>query len=164
MERRNVNMTLKEYSKILAENGNNPALRDKTYVASPNFNACDYYRNHLPKGPSGASIDDNIAEARSWNFLPIFPFGKAVYTHNRWDYKDKDSSYENFGNVNYGATGRAIGIPRRILQAGAGLAQYNDGTHKPEYGSFFSSTFGDDPKDQEQIKLGMDYFDACFEK
>ncbi len=163
MERNKINMTKRD-SKILAANSNNVALRDKTHVAIPNFNACDYYRNHLPEGPTGTSIDDNIAEAQSWNLLPMLPFVKAVYTHKRWDYKDKDSSYENFGNVNYGATGRAVGIPRVILQAGAGLAQYKDGTHKPEYGSFFSSTFGDDPKDQEQIKLGMDYFDACFEK
>lgn len=163
MERNNVNMTQK-HSKILDANSDNLALRDKTHTAIPNSNACDYYRNHLPEGPIGASIDGNIAEALSWNFLPIISFVKAVNTHKRWDYKDKGPSYENFGNVNYGATGRAVGIPRAVLQAGAGLAQYKDGTHKPEYGSFFSSTFGDDPKDQEQIKLGMDYFDACFEK
>lgn len=156
-------MTLNEYTKIVVAQRNKLALRDKTNVVIPYSNACDYYRNHLPKGPTGASIDENISEILGWNIFSIIPFVKAVNTHQRWDYKDQ-GLYEDFGNVNYGATGRAAGIPRAILQAGAGLAQYKDGTHKPEYGSFFSSTFGDDPKDQEQIKLGMDYFDACFEK
>ncbi len=156
-------MTLNEYTKIVVAKRNKLALRDKTNVVIPYSNACDYYRNHLPKGPTGASIDENISEILDWNIFSIIPFVKAVNTHQRWDYKDQ-GPYEDFGNVNYGATGRAAGIPRAILQVGAGLAQYKDGTHKPEYGSFFSSTFGDDPKDQEQIKLGMDYFDACFEK
>ena len=156
-------MTLNEYIEMVAAKRNKSVLQDKTRTFIPYSSACNSLRNLLPDPPKGADIDNNIKEALSWGFLPIIPFVKAVNTHQRWDYKDQ-GPYEDFGNVNYGSTGRAAGIPRMILQAGAGLAQYKDGTHKPGYGSFFSSSFGDDPKDQEQIKLGMDYFDACFEK
>ena len=155
-------MTLNEYTEMVAKKGDKAVLQDKTWVALPNVESCNFYKNFLPYGPTPATLDNNLAEARNWH-LPIIPFVDAVNTHHRWDYKNQ-GPFEDFGNVNYGATGRAAGIPRMILQAGAGLAQYKDGTQKSEYGSFFSSSFGDDPKDQEQIKLGMDYFDACYEK
>lgn len=62
-------MTLNEYTKIVVAKRNKLALRDKTNVVIPYSNACDYYRNHLPKGPTGASIDKNISEILGWNIL-----------------------------------------------------------------------------------------------
>ena len=50
-----------------------------------------------------------------------------------WDYKQRGSEYENFGNFNYGATGRAVGVPAWILKCGAGWAQKRAGTSKQDW-------------------------------
>jgi hypothetical protein len=72
--------------------------------------------------PPGVSLEDNIREAERrrdpvWFFNQVKPYGP-------WDYKRKyGSKYEEFGNLNYGATGRATGFPPDVLRRGAGAMQ-----------------------------------------
>ena len=85
----------------------------------------------------------------------------AVRNGGNWDYKQKGSQYEDFGNFNYGATGRAVGIPAQILKRGAGWAQTRAGTSKKDWGKPLGSPpHGDDPADQKQIQRGIDYHDS----
>ena len=111
-----------------------------------------------PKTPKGVNIDDNIKEAEKhrsdWKW-----FKDQVKNKGPWDYKQKGPEFQDAGNFNYGATGKAIGIPDRILLMGAGWAQEEAGTSKEEWNSWYGSPpYGDDPKDQEKIKEGIDYY------
>ncbi len=88
------------------------------------------------------------------------------------DYKQqRDGHYENFGNFNYGATGRAFGFDANTLLRMAGDAQIKAGTSKPGWGDPqmlgpFPNPFlpgippyGDDPRDQYCIKKGIEYYE-----
>jgi RHS repeat-associated protein len=110
----------------------------------------------IPVAPPGVSIDVNIEEAKNMN---IFEFYDAVKNRGKWDYKQNGSAYEDFGNFNYGATGKAVGFPDFVLERAAGWAQGRAGTSKSEWGKWYGSTpYGDDPNDQKQIKAGIDYY------
>ncbi len=74
-----------------------------------------------------------------------------------WDYKQRGGQYADFGNLNYGVTGIAMGIPESILLRMAGVAQMLAGNSKPNYGSPFGMPpYGDDPNDQFHIQHGFD--------
>lgn len=70
--------------------------------------------------------------------------------------------------VRPGATGLAVGIDETTLLKEAGRAQQAAGTSKPEWGNpghrlnpfGGSGSYGDDPDDQKQIKLGFEYYMA----
>jgi hypothetical protein len=81
-----------------------------------------------PKGPSGANVDTNIGQAKK---MSLFEFRGQVKNRGSWDYKQQGSQYEEFGNYNYGATGRAAGFPSSILLQEAGIAQTAAGTTDP---------------------------------
>ncbi|MBW3571959.1 MAG: type IV secretion protein Rhs [Gemmatimonadetes bacterium] len=81
-----------------------------------------------------------------------------------WDYKQRGSKYEAFGNFNYGATGSAAGFSSIILYLAAGAAQVRAGTSDPAWstpdGDF---PYGDDPNDQLFISRGIGYYRAgCY--
>jgi hypothetical protein len=110
----------------------------------------------VPHSPPGADVDANIERAKEMN--PI-DFYDAVKNGGEWDYKQQGRQYENFGNFNYGATGKAAGFPDSVLQRGAGWAQEQAGTSDPSWGHWYEDApYGDDPIDQEQIKKGIDYY------
>lgn len=130
--------------------------------------------------PPGVDLDANIELARSKRTLGIhggvptayapFWFKSMVETDGPWDYKQQGKQYEDFGNFNYGATGKGLGIPEGVLLRQAGKYQQKMKTSKPEWGDpgngFWGGTppYGDDPDDQAMIKEGFKYYDEYMEK
>jgi len=124
----------------------------------------------VPQGPPGADIDANMLEA--WKHgTQMDPkwFYNQVKNKGPWDYKQVDptvQSYKDFGNFNYGATGKAFGFDQRTLLREAGRAQIAAKTSQPGWGepgarlNPFGGTppFGDDPADQIIIKKGIAYY------
>lgn len=63
------------------------------------------------------------------------------------------------GNILYGYVGKCFKYQDILLQRAAGYAQQQAGTNKPEWGKWNGNyPYGDDPKDQENIKIGMDFY------
>jgi type VI secretion system secreted protein VgrG len=132
-------------------------------------------RSCIPLAPPGVNVDENIKEALGKQiFAPNAPspiwFRNAVRNGGKWDYKQRGSQYEDFGNFNYGATGAAAGFTRQTLLSEAGRAQVEAGTSRPGWGKPGSRYFGeggippygDDPKDQYWIQRGIEYFERRF--
>jgi RHS repeat-associated protein len=120
-----------------------------------------------PAVPRGHSIDRNTARMENRNLLS-WP-GKAaewyesVKSGGLWDYKKQSGEWQDLGNFNYGATGAALGLPDEVLLRGAGWYQEvkTPKGYDPSYGHWwnpFSPSRGDDPKDQWQIRQGIDYY------
>ena len=109
-----------------------------------------------------AHRNDNIASKYLW-------FYNQVHGGGPWDYKQGGNrQYEPFGNFNYGATGRMLGISPETLQRMAGLAQIWYGTSTPAWGrnpgplqSLLGvggvPPYGDDPRDQMFMDRGFHY-------
>jgi hypothetical protein len=135
----------------------------------------------VPVHPPDADINANIDEAKKhsfasvWNPLkPLFDLKGAIWFRDQvknkgpWDYKQRGSQYQDFGNFNYGAAGLAVGFDERTLLREAGRAQQAAGTSRPEWGDpgnrinpwGGTPPFGDDPVDRAQIKKGFEYYRA----
>ncbi len=129
-------------------------------------------RHQIPVAPPRASLPDNLwaAEGHAENYQWFYD---QVRNGGEWDYKQDGAvykkrtgynPYEDFGNFNFGATGRAAGIPPWILQRAAGWAQMVAHTSQPEFGHFaFKYPYGDDFADQAQIMAGIDYTTCVLE-
>jgi RHS repeat-associated protein len=120
----------------------------------------------VPLAPPGAYVGANIEEARGHNNFPLNLkwFYDMVKNMSPWDYKQKGSQYADFGNFNYGVTGRAAGIPGDTLLRAAGWAQKKAGTSKREWGDPAGKPpYGDDPRDQCFIQQGIDYYDKYYD-
>ena len=103
--------------------------------------------------PPGVNIQKNIEEAK--NMSPI-EFYNAVKGGGKWDYKQKGSQYEDFGNYHYGVVGIAAGYSEGLLKRGAGAYQLYKQTSQPGWGNPLGSTpYGDDPNDQSWIGEGI---------
>ena len=63
---------------------------------------------------------------------------------------------QDIGNINFGYTGKALGLPTSVLLAGAGYAQIRAGTSNF---SFIMASNGDDPRDQMYIMYGIMLYD-----
>jgi len=112
---------------------------------------------NIPLSPTGVDIDKNIEDASK---MSRSKFYHQVRNMGVWDYKQLGEQYQDFGNFNYGATGRSAGFPRGLLLRMAGWAQLEAGTSKPEWGNPWGrEPYGDDPSDQDMIIQGMDYYD-----
>ncbi|WP_459873761.1 polymorphic toxin type 44 domain-containing protein, partial [Endothiovibrio diazotrophicus] len=113
--------------------------------------------------PAGASVSQNVQDARNMSYSQWY---NAVRNGGKWDYKQQGRQYEQFGNYNFGATARAVGIPGNIPNRGAGWAQQQAGTSRPQWGNWWDwppSNFGDDPADQLWINEGIrDYENGLF--
>ena len=116
----------------------------------------------VPFSPMREDVDWNIEDAQDDSYLEWY---KKVRNSGQWDYKQRNPAYEGFGNFNYGATGRAVGIPGAILRRGAGWAQQRAGSSDPTFGNWWEDfPYGDDPKDQSLIDQGIQYFDnRCYD-
>ena len=117
----------------------------------------------VPPAPPGVSVYDNIQVAsNSWN---PFWFRDQVQNGGKWDYKQVDPLYEDFGNFNYGASGTAFGFSNTRLLREAGRAQQKAGTSKHNWGDpgwlldpwGGTPPYGDDPADQFWIKRGTNF-------
>lgn len=86
----------------------------------------------IPQVPPGVSIDDNILKSQ---IMSTVSWVNDVREHGDWDYKelDKDGNDE-FGNFNYGATGRAQGFSEETLLRAAGAFQLLSGTNEAKDG------------------------------
>jgi len=145
--------------------------------------------------PTGVDIDQNIIDSSR---LDYFSWVWDVWPNHKWDYKFingtasdpndpnkriKTSQYEqlaNLGNFNYGATGKATGLPEGVLLRGAGIAELfkqsldlnlisgpNQGIpflFAPPLIDFGHAPFGDNPKDQVWIKEGFKYYNSYYSK
>lgn len=123
--------------------------------------------------PPTANLNRNIYVAKRLNVIADrFPivvrdaikfswFYHQVRNGARWDYKQLDTTaYEKFGNYNYGAVGRALGIDREILLRAAGWAQTRAGTTDESWGHYLGEApYGDDPADAKWVTRGMNYTD-----
>ncbi|EOP46348.1 polymorphic toxin type 44 domain-containing protein [Bacillus cereus] len=97
-------------------------------------------------------------------------FTKLVKSGAPWDYKLKygpKTTYtfdnrtltgEDLGNFHFGYVGKAIGFTDLELTGGAGFYQLLSRTSEWSY----YQTFFDDPRDQEMIKLGIDYYNKGY--
>lgn len=91
-----------------------------------------------------------------------------VWNRQPWDYKRQGPQYAPFGNINYGATGRAAGIPGAVLLWGAGAAQTMFNPRLGEGGTAFPlpplygplPPFGDSRGDQFDVTQGIIFADS----
>ena len=108
----------------------------------------------------------NAAEAKSHYLDPLqlLWFRDQVKNNGPKDYKQYHKGYQDFGNYNYGKMGAAMGLATDFLLGQAGRAQQSAGTSSPDFGNpgFLgfgdlggTGSFGDDPRDQEMIKQGI---------
>ncbi|NDV24974.1 polymorphic toxin type 44 domain-containing protein, partial [Desulfovibrio sp. JC022] len=121
----------------------------------------------IPVAPDGVSVDKNIKDAeefkKSIQELSSYDQTRKTeeYIMSRFpnkhpmDYKQRGREYERFGNFNYGAVMNALGVPELVGRGFAGYAQYKAGTAKGKW----ALNFGDDPKDQWDIKQGYRYYE-----
>jgi len=120
----------------------------------------------MPVHPGGVDVDANMAEAaKHWS--PVW-FYNQVKNKGPWDYKQRGSQYQDFGNFNFGACGKAhgFGFADRTLLREAGRAQQAAGTSKPGWGEpgwrlnpwGGSGSYGDDPNDRNWIRRGIEYY------
>jgi len=130
--------------------------------------------------PHGYTLDRTIAETSRFGAGPPMSQGGAegigrgamagwewfnrVRPGGRWDFKSLDKKtgghpeYEDFGNLNYGATGRQLGIPASVLRRAAGFVQQYGGARDPKFGHWYGGyPYGDDPVDQALIDQGIRY-------
>jgi RHS repeat-associated protein len=135
----------------------------------------------IPFHPNEANVNANVMAARDYvnalkqGFEDSPTVGRSIQTFQKllwlydhvknsgpYDYKqDKTGNYENFGNFNFGAVGAALGIDLSTLLKGAGFAQQRAGTSRPAFGVWHGPPpYGDDPRDQEMIKRGYEYYEA----
>jgi hypothetical protein len=98
------------------------------------------------------TVDKNIAKTKNMTYKELLD---SVRNNGQWDYKRQNRNFAGLGNFNYGATGRAMGIPETALKAGAGGYQIINGTSSWD----FIGSYGDDPADQDSIQNSIDYYD-----
>lgn len=117
------------------------------------------YGNLIPKYiPFGVDIIKNHTDSAdmNWNFARFF---NSVRNKAKWDYKQQGSQYQDFGNWAFGVESEGFShgmLPDNFFKRGAGWAQTQAGTSKPEWGHWWGGgSFGDDPHDQTQIDNGL---------
>ena len=77
------------------------------------------------------------------------PWGVLLETYQ---FNDFVIQGQDIGNINFGYTGKALGLPDSVLLAGAGFAQIKAGTSNF---SFVMASNGDDLRDQIYIMYGI---------
>ena len=160
-----------------------PNLRDLSTYSTPTISGassenCNDSNTSPDAKPKSANLNANIRRMREFRStvsvaLSAQPAFRDAFTltyfYNQvrngavMDYKQISGSYQDFGNYNYGAVGRALQIPRQVLKRAAGWAQIRANTSEEDFGHYLGSApYGDDPSDQVQITSGMDYFDNVY--
>lgn len=75
------------------------------------------------------------------------------------------TQYVEFASFNYGATGRASGIPAELLLRAAGWSQQASGLYRPEWGTWDGAPpYGDDPDGSSKIRDGILYYEQSHKK
>ena len=75
------------------------------------------------------------------------------------------TEYVDYSSFNYGATGRASGIPAELLLRAAGWSQQASGVYRPEWGTWDGPPpYGDDPDGSSKIKDGIRYYEQTHKR
>ena len=143
--------TVKEVKRVNKELKNLP---------NPTKDISDSFRNTLK--------DNANTVKKTTKNKGIIESGKQFYNKVRnkgeWDLKQLPEYQDTFkfngliiqaqdiGNINFGYTGKALGLPDSVLLAGAGVAQIKAGTSNLSY---IIASNGDDLRDQMYIMYGI---------
>ena len=100
---------------------------------------------------AGLLFYHNVRNQGEWD-LKQFPEYQGTFSFNEITVQGQD-----LGNINFGYTGTALGIPAPILLLGAGYAQVRAGTSS--FASVMASN-GDDLRDQLFIMYGISLYHA----
>lgn len=120
----------------------------------------------VPEAPLGVSMDANIADTHKHEFPnpgDMLWFKEQVQGGGPWDFKTQGAQYENYGNFHFGVVAAAMDIPEQIGLRGAGYVQIDSNTTQDGWGKPYDlgdSSYGDDPRDQAQIKAGYEYYNS----
>jgi hypothetical protein len=147
-----------EHADIKAIARLNAEEHDRINVLNNPINLIDPFGLEPPKNiPPGVNMEQNVREAQKMSPLDFY---NAVKSGGKWDYKTQGKQYEDFGNYNFGMTGRATGFSEDTLKRGAGAYQIKSGTSNPQWGwPWGKSPYGDDPNDQRWIGEGVKDFE-----
>lgn len=134
--------------------------------------------------PERLDLGENIRKANRhftghilhWSYENISWFENQVRAGGPWDFKFagpgrmNHPEFESFGNWHYGFVGSAAGFSLLDLQREAGAIQKAESVSRGDWGHAGyglpllriagSNSFGDDPRDQEQIKEGYEAYKA----
>ena len=92
-----------------------PWSPEQAYMEARDLNALTGDAILLPRAvPPGADLAANMRLAREHVNDPLW-FAMQVREGGPWDYKRLGRQYEEFGNLNFGATGKAAGFRRYLL-------------------------------------------------
>jgi RHS repeat-associated protein len=107
----------------------------------------DRYAQKWVLVPPHVSLDKNMAQAKQ-----VWPteWVPKVWRNGEWDYK-RQGPFRDFGNVNYGVTGRAVGYDALTLRGGGWIYKLTHGTAFP-----LRETY----RDQHMIQVGIDYYES----
>ena len=112
--------------------------------------------------PEQVDLGSNIRKAAQLRSDPLGPakFVALVRPGGEWDYKHHlGRRFENFGNFHFGVVGAAYGLPDELLMRGAGVV-HSHTTGGGEGLPGLTGAYGDDPKDQYMISLGIQFLRA----
>ncbi|MEG1835497.1 MAG: polymorphic toxin type 44 domain-containing protein [Oscillospiraceae bacterium] len=130
--------------------GNIKTISDGTYTTSYDYDALNQLvrENNQKENYTKTSktFYNNVRNKGQWDYKLKAEY-KGVFKFN-----DLTIEGQDIGNINFGYTGKALGIPDSILLKGAGLAQIKAGTSKL---SFLLASNGDDMRDQIYIMYGI---------
>lgn len=116
----------------------------------------------VPPHPKGADIDANIRDTQAKYAADPTGTGARLWWENQvksggvWDYKLQSadqSTYDDFGNFNYGATGAALDLSFNSLKAGAVYARLKRNPWKQLKDNGFSNP----SHKNDMIRQGMQY-------
>jgi hypothetical protein len=146
--------------------------QDPGCPSRPNFGV------QTPAGSPG-NVNDNIrliesaAHLDRWAALELWL--NLVRPGGDWDFKTRlGEEYADFGNINFAATGMAVGFGPYALHIGAGLVQRWQDLRTPEdrpwaHDPFspgmppFVAPYWDMPWDYRFIDLGVHYYNTCIQ-
>ena len=95
---------------------------------------------------SGLQFYNNVRNMGKWDLKQQKEYQGA------FQFNDHVIEGQDIGNINFGYTGKALGLPTSVLLLGAGVAQMIAGTSN--FSSFMASN-GDDLRDQMYIMYGI---------
>jgi hypothetical protein len=114
--------------------------------------------------PPGESVEQNfkrlVPSAGSVSAVATRDAQELMRNRGKWDYKRRGREWEDAGNFNYGFISAALDIPEWFALRYAGWYGTHHGAHDESQGHWYdlSGSFGDDPRDQAQIRQGYEYF------
>jgi type VI secretion system secreted protein VgrG len=111
-----------------------------------------------PVAPSGVDLNLNLGIAQDYSILnpgAFLAYAQLEWHGGLWDYRtNQGTQYDDFGNLNFGATAAAMGAPYYAVQNAAGLY---DNSGRSEGTPFLKWPYGDDVTGALQVRAGYDY-------